>query len=83
MRLEDRKRGFNAPPLDVGRTAAMLALNNAHAEELSYTSPENFARLIETALIAQQAFHIKNPGERLLFQYTTSSSSLQKKLVVA
>ncbi|NJM28959.1 MAG: NAD(P)/FAD-dependent oxidoreductase [Rhizobiales bacterium] len=37
----------------------------------------------EAALMAQQAFHIKNPGERLLFQYTTSSSSLQKKLGVA
>ena len=36
----------------------------------------------EAALMAQQAFHIKNPGERLLFQYTTSSSSLQKKLGV-
>ncbi len=37
----------------------------------------------EAALMAQQAFHYKNPGERLLFQYTTSSSSLQKKLGVA
>ena len=36
----------------------------------------------EAALMAQQAFRIKNPGERLLFQYTTSSSSLQKKLGV-
>ena len=36
----------------------------------------------EAALMAQQAFHYKNPGERLLFQYTTSSSSLQKKLGV-
>ena len=34
------------------------------------------------ALLAQQAFKYKNPGERLLFQYTTSSSSLQKKLGV-
>jgi thioredoxin reductase (NADPH) len=37
----------------------------------------------EGALMAQEAFHIKNPGERLMFQYTTSSSSLQKKLGVA
>ena len=37
----------------------------------------------EAALMAQQAFRIKNPGERLMFQYTTSSSSLQKKLGVA
>ena len=37
----------------------------------------------EAALMAQQAFRIKNPGERLLFQYTTSSSSLQKKLGVS
>jgi thioredoxin reductase (NADPH) len=37
----------------------------------------------EAALMAQEAFHILHPGERLIFQYTTSSSSLQKKLGVA
>jgi thioredoxin reductase (NADPH) len=37
----------------------------------------------EAALMAQQAFRYKNPGEKLLFQYTTSSSSLHKKLGVA
>ena len=37
----------------------------------------------EAALMSQQAFRYINPGERLLFQYTTSSSSLQKKLGVA
>ena len=37
----------------------------------------------EAALMAQEAFHHIHPGERLLFQYTTSSSSLQKKLGVA
>jgi len=37
----------------------------------------------EAALMAQEAFHYINPGERLMFQYTTSSSSLQKKLGVA
>jgi thioredoxin reductase (NADPH) len=37
----------------------------------------------EAALMAQEAFHIMHPGERLVFQYTTSSSSLQKKLGVA
>jgi thioredoxin reductase (NADPH) len=37
----------------------------------------------EAALMAQEAFHHLRPGERLLFQYTTSSSSLQKKLGVA
>jgi len=37
----------------------------------------------EAALMAQEAFHHIRPGERLLFQYTTSSSSLQKKLGVA
>jgi thioredoxin reductase (NADPH) len=36
----------------------------------------------EAALMAQQAFRYKNPGEKLLFQYTTSSSSLHKKLGV-
>jgi thioredoxin reductase (NADPH) len=37
----------------------------------------------EAALMAQEAFHHIHPGERLTFQYTTSSSSLQKKLGVA
>jgi thioredoxin reductase (NADPH) len=36
----------------------------------------------EAALMSQEAFRICNPGERLLFQYTTSSSNLQKKLGV-
>ena len=52
-----------------------------------YTYPGKLKLILsgfhEAALMAQQAFHIKNPGERLLFQYTTSSSSLQKKLGVA
>jgi thioredoxin reductase (NADPH) len=37
----------------------------------------------EAALMAQQAFRYVNPGERLTFQYTTSSSNLQKKLGVS
>lgn len=37
----------------------------------------------EAALMAQQAFRYINPGERLMFQYTTSSSNLQKKLGVS
>jgi thioredoxin reductase (NADPH) len=37
----------------------------------------------EAALMAQQAFRYIHPGERLLFQYTTSSTNLQKKLGVA
>ncbi len=36
----------------------------------------------EAALMAQAAHHVVFPGKRLLFQYTTSSSSLQKKLGV-
>jgi thioredoxin reductase (NADPH) len=36
----------------------------------------------EAALMAQAAFHICRPGEKLRFQYTTSSSNLQKKLHV-
>jgi thioredoxin reductase (NADPH) len=36
----------------------------------------------EAALMAQAAYKIIYPGKRLLFQYTTSSSSLQKKLGV-
>jgi thioredoxin reductase (NADPH) len=37
----------------------------------------------EAALMAQKAFKYCHPDERLMFQYTTSSSSLQKKLGVA
>jgi len=37
----------------------------------------------EAALMAQKAYHYTYPGKRLVFQYTTSSSSLQKKLGVA
>ncbi len=37
----------------------------------------------EAALMAQQAFRYINPGQRLMFQYTTSSTNLQKKLGVA
>ncbi len=36
----------------------------------------------EAALMAQEAFHHINPGQRLVFQYTTSSTNLQKKLGV-
>jgi thioredoxin reductase (NADPH) len=37
----------------------------------------------EGALMAQAAKRIASPGERIVFQYTTSSTSLQKKLGVA
>ena len=37
----------------------------------------------EVALMAQAAKHVVSPGERIVFQYTTSSTSLQKKLGVA
>jgi thioredoxin reductase (NADPH) len=37
----------------------------------------------EAALMAQKAYHYIYPGKRLVFQYTTSSSNLQKKLGVA
>ncbi len=37
----------------------------------------------EAALMAQQAFRIIHPDQKLRFQYTTSSSSLQKKLGVS
>ena len=36
----------------------------------------------EAALMAQAANKVVNPGKKVLFQYTTSSSSLQKKLGV-
>jgi len=36
----------------------------------------------EAALMSQQAFRLVHPDEKLRFQYTTSSSSLQKKLGV-
>ncbi len=37
----------------------------------------------EVALMAQKAYHYVYPEKRLVFQYTTSSTSLQKKLGVA
>jgi thioredoxin reductase (NADPH) len=37
----------------------------------------------EAALMAQAAHKVVYPGKKLLFQYTTSSSSLQKKLGVS
>jgi len=37
----------------------------------------------EAALMSQAAKRIVSPGERIVFQYTTSSSSLQKKLKAA
>jgi len=37
----------------------------------------------EAALMAQAAFHVARPDQKLRFQYTTSSSSLQKKLGVS
>jgi thioredoxin reductase (NADPH) len=37
----------------------------------------------EVALMAQEAAKIVFPGKKILFQYTTSSSSLQKKLGVS
>jgi thioredoxin reductase (NADPH) len=37
----------------------------------------------EAALMAQEAAKIVYPGKKILFQYTTSSSSLQKKLGVS
>jgi thioredoxin reductase (NADPH) len=37
----------------------------------------------EAALMSQAAHKIVHPGKKLLFQYTTSSSSLQKKLGVS
>jgi thioredoxin reductase (NADPH) len=37
----------------------------------------------EAALMSQAAHRIVYPGKKLLFQYTTSSSSLQKKLGVS
>ena len=37
----------------------------------------------EAALMSQAAFQICRPGERLRFQYTTSSTQLQQRLKVA
>jgi thioredoxin reductase (NADPH) len=37
----------------------------------------------EAALMAQAAKAVASPGERIIFQYTTSSTKLQKKLGVA
>ncbi|MFZ1078716.1 MAG: ferredoxin--NADP(+) reductase, partial [Methylovirgula sp.] len=37
----------------------------------------------EGALAAQKVYHYVYPDKKLVFQYTTSSTSLQKKLGVA
>lgn len=37
----------------------------------------------EAALMAQEAFRICRPNQKLLFQYTTTSTKLQKKLALA
>jgi thioredoxin reductase (NADPH) len=37
----------------------------------------------EGALMAQKVYHYVYPDKRLVFQYTTSSTNLQKKLGVA
>jgi len=37
----------------------------------------------EAALMAQRVHHYVHPDKRLVFQYTTSSTNLQKKLGVA
>ena len=51
------------------------------------TYPGKLKRILsgfhEAALMAQAAFRIVNPDAKLTFQYTTSSTSLQKKLGVA
>jgi predicted GNAT superfamily acetyltransferase len=38
-----------APPFNKTLMAELLALNNTHAEELSYKSPDDFKRLMEAA----------------------------------
>ncbi|MCA0433070.1 MAG: GNAT family N-acetyltransferase [Proteobacteria bacterium] len=40
---------FLAPPYDAALMTALLALNNAHAEELSYKTEEGFADLLARA----------------------------------
>ena len=40
---------FRSPPFDDRLTAALLALNNRHAAELSFKSPEEFAKLLAAA----------------------------------
>ena len=50
--------------------------------DLADVDPKNFSRDHEAALAAQKAYHYVFPDKRLVFQYTTSSSSLQKKLGV-
>jgi predicted GNAT superfamily acetyltransferase len=41
--------GFIAPPFESRLFATLLALNNAHAEELSYQTPEAFRDLLSRA----------------------------------
>lgn len=42
----------DVPPIGEG-AAALLGLNNAHAEELSFHTPESWERLVEAAFFAR------------------------------
>lgn len=44
---------FVAPPFDDGLAARLLALNNAHARELSYKTAEAFRVLIKSAALVR------------------------------
>ena len=75
----------NLIPVDTAKfesaTPGLFAIGdiNAYAGKLKLI----LSGFHEAALMAQAAFHIVKPNEKLRFQYTTSSSSLQKKLGVA
>ena len=48
-----------------------------------FRKPDMSPAAAEAALMAQAAKAVASPGERIVFQYTTSSTKLQKKLGVA
>lgn len=74
----------NLVPVDTGRfetsTKSIFAIGdiNSYPGKLKLI----LSGFHEAALMAQAAHAIVHPGKRLTFQYTTSSSSLQKKLGV-
>ena len=68
--------------MDVRSLAAVepyITKDGSMIRELHHTPVQSLA---EAALMAQQAYHYVYPDKKLVFQYTTSSTSLQKKLGV-
>ena len=74
----------NLVPVDTERSRPMCPAFSPSATSMHY--PGKLKLILcgfhEGALAAQRIHHYVYPDKRLTFQYTTSSSSLQKKLGV-